>query len=61
MKLNLHQLPQLKGKGKIVGAYAHDWAARYFGDAVTKQLLLSNVILMKGPALAIAASQHKDG
>ena len=56
VKLHLHRLPQLKGRGKIVGADAHDLAARYFGDAVTKQLFLSNVILMKGPALPVAVS-----
>jgi hypothetical protein len=57
VRLNLHGLPQLKGKGKVVGADAQDRAARYFGDAVTKQLLLSNVVLLKGPPLPIAA--HK--
>lgn len=60
MKLNLHRLPQLKGRGKVVGADAHDQAARYFGDAVTKQLLLSNVILMKGPPLPAATSLYKN-
>jgi len=59
VKLNLHRLPQLKGKGKVIGADAHDQAARYFGDAVAKQLLLSNVILLKGPPLPTATgSSH---
>jgi hypothetical protein len=60
VKLNLHRLPQLKGKGKVIGADAHDQAARYFGNEVTKQLLLSNVILLKGPPLPVAVASRKD-
>jgi hypothetical protein len=56
VKLNLNCLPQLKGRGKIVGADQRDWAARYFGDALLKQLLLSNVVLLKGPPFTPAVN-----
>jgi len=56
VRLNLNRLPQLKGRGKIIGAGQWDQAARYFGDALLKQLLLSNVVLLKGPPLTSAVS-----
>ena len=47
--LNLHRLPQLKGKGKLIDPNARSDAAHAFARAVADQLALSNVILLKGP------------
>jgi hypothetical protein len=55
-KLAGPRLPQLKGKAKVIGADAHDQAAWSFADDIVRQLRLSNVVLMKGPRLPIAAA-----
>jgi hypothetical protein len=51
IKLNLHRLPQLKGKGKIVGAGARDQSVDFFCAHVVAHLLQSNIVLLKGPPL----------
>jgi hypothetical protein len=50
--LNLHRLPQLKGKGRVLNPDARSNGAKSVADAMAAQFDLSGVILLKGPLMA---------
>ena len=60
VRLHLHRLPQLKGKGKVVDVQKREMAARYFSDSLFDQLRLSNTVLFKGPPTPLAPSNTKE-
>ena len=50
--LNLHRLPQLKGKGKVINPDVRSSAVRAVAAAIVEQLALSGIILLKAPPAA---------
>jgi hypothetical protein len=50
LRLNIHRLPQLKGKGAIVGADARDSAIAILAEALFNDLKRGNLIFGRDPA-----------